>query len=264
MNLVGGLRIEIAGGLIGQHQARMQHHRARHGDALLLAAGKLGWPAMKLVGQAHQLQHLAGAPRGLAFRHPRDQPRHHHVLQRGEVGEQVMKLENEAELEVAKVGQRPIAEREQVLALEIDLACGRRLEASEHVEQSRFAYTRLPHDRDFFARPDLHLEPAQHADFAVGVEEALVQRLGSQQELPAAWRRDRCSGLSLAAAFAHSARSLIANDLDRRERARLEGRVERAPRHSTIAAAATARKFTGYRRTGTALTMNRSAGRWIR
>jgi len=35
---IGGCLIEIAGGLIGQHQSRSVGERARHGDALLLAA----------------------------------------------------------------------------------------------------------------------------------------------------------------------------------------------------------------------------------
>src|ERR1700739_3835763 len=137
---------------------------------------------MKLVGEAHQLQHLACALRGLALGHPRDQRRHHHVFKRAEVCEQVVELKNEAELEVAKLGQRPFAQREQILALEVDLARAGRLEASKYMEQSRFSGARLSHDRDFLARLDLELEPAKHPDFAAGIEKALVQRGGPQHQ----------------------------------------------------------------------------------
>jgi hypothetical protein len=118
-----------------------------------------------------------------------------------------VELENEAELEVAKLSQRSLPECEQILALEIDLARGRRFEASKYVEQSRFSGTRLTHDCDFLARLDLKLEPAEHAHFAVGVEEALVQRRSSQQQLPAARHRDRSRGACAkgrSAAFIHS------------------------------------------------------------
>ena len=118
-----------------------------------------------------------------------------------------MELEDEAELEVAKLRQRPLAEREQILALEVDLARGRRLEASKHVEQSRFAGARLTHDGDFLARLDLQLEPAEHADFAAGVEEALVQPVGLEQQLRAARGRGRSRGAGAdgrSAALIHS------------------------------------------------------------
>ena len=39
MDLIRGMRVEIAGRLVRQHQARALHHRPRDRDALLLAAG---------------------------------------------------------------------------------------------------------------------------------------------------------------------------------------------------------------------------------
>ncbi len=61
MDFVGGMRIEVAGRFVGQHQLRPQHHRARDRDALLLAAREFGGPAMSLSLEPDQLQHLGRA-----------------------------------------------------------------------------------------------------------------------------------------------------------------------------------------------------------
>ncbi len=55
MDFVGGAGIEVAGGLVGQQQSRMQHHRARDRDPLLLAARKFGGPPAELVAQPDKL-----------------------------------------------------------------------------------------------------------------------------------------------------------------------------------------------------------------
>ena len=40
-HLLGGVRVQVAGRLVGEHHRRAVHQRAGHGDALLLAAGEL-------------------------------------------------------------------------------------------------------------------------------------------------------------------------------------------------------------------------------
>ena len=40
-DLDAGLRVEVAGGLVGEQDRRIVHQRARDGDALALAAGEL-------------------------------------------------------------------------------------------------------------------------------------------------------------------------------------------------------------------------------
>ena len=55
---VPGLRVELAGRLIGQQQGRLIGQRAGDGDALLLAAGELVRPMVGAVGQAHQAQQV--------------------------------------------------------------------------------------------------------------------------------------------------------------------------------------------------------------
>ncbi len=56
-----GFGIEVARGLIGQEKQRIIHQRPRHGDALLLPAGKLDRPMVHAVLQSHQVAQLRGA-----------------------------------------------------------------------------------------------------------------------------------------------------------------------------------------------------------
>ena len=61
-DIVGGDRIQVAGRLIGQQQARARDQCAGHGDALALATGQLGRPVPDALLQADLFQ---GEPRPL-------------------------------------------------------------------------------------------------------------------------------------------------------------------------------------------------------
>ena len=50
--------VEIGGRLVGQHQPRFADQRAGHGDALLLPAGHLVRPLVRLLGHADRRNHL--------------------------------------------------------------------------------------------------------------------------------------------------------------------------------------------------------------
>ena len=50
------LRIQVARGLVGQQNRRLAAHRARHGDALLLAARELAGQVLGAVRHAHALE----------------------------------------------------------------------------------------------------------------------------------------------------------------------------------------------------------------
>lgn len=59
----GGLRVEGAGGLVGEQHLGVAGESAGDADALLLTAGELGREGLRLVGetdQVEQLQRLAG------------------------------------------------------------------------------------------------------------------------------------------------------------------------------------------------------------
>ena len=86
--------------------ARPQHQRARERDPLLLAARQLAGPVREAVAPAPRRRSIVAARSARRrARQPLDEPRHHRVLERGELGQQVVELEHEADL--AGCGTRP-------------------------------------------------------------------------------------------------------------------------------------------------------------
>ena len=59
-------RVQVAGGLVGQQQARPADQRAGDGDALLLAARELVGQVVQPLAQPDLLEHLAGKGARLA------------------------------------------------------------------------------------------------------------------------------------------------------------------------------------------------------
>ena len=95
---VGGGLVEIAGGLVGEDQRRAVGERAGDGDALLLAARKLA----RAVGRAARRGRACrAAPRPARCASARvgaaDQLREDDILERGEIGQQMVELVDEAE-----------------------------------------------------------------------------------------------------------------------------------------------------------------------
>ena len=90
------LRVELAGGLVEQDQRRVGHDRARDGHPLLLAARELARVVVQPVVQADDAERDAHPLLALLLREPGEQERQLHVLERGEDGQQVERLEHEA------------------------------------------------------------------------------------------------------------------------------------------------------------------------
>ena len=63
---VGGVLVEIAGRLVGQHQRRLVGERAGDGDALLLAARQLRRAMIEPLGKPERAEQLLGALRRAA------------------------------------------------------------------------------------------------------------------------------------------------------------------------------------------------------
>src|SRR5262245_31667414 len=87
--------VEVGGGLVGQNQARLPHESARHGDALALSSRKL---VRAMVGEAREPDGVEGPSGALAAaRAPAKEQRELDVLEGGEDGNQVERLEDETD-----------------------------------------------------------------------------------------------------------------------------------------------------------------------
>ncbi len=74
--------VEVAGGLVGEHDLGLEQQGARDRDALLLAAGELGREVLCAVGEADRARAAPCARRRSPGRSPRDERGQEHVLER--------------------------------------------------------------------------------------------------------------------------------------------------------------------------------------
>src|ERR1019366_1104813 len=96
-------RVEVPRGLVGKEEARLEEERAGEGYALLLASRELARPVLDALLEPDLLEESVGARLELALRFALHEPRHEHVLERGELGEQMVELEHEANRSVPQL-----------------------------------------------------------------------------------------------------------------------------------------------------------------
>ncbi len=155
--------VEIAGGLVRENQFRMIDQRARHGDALLFAAGKLRGQMRHAVGEADAGERLAR----LGFvRRAVKILREHHVFERGEIWDEMKLLEDEADFLGAKAREAGFVKPRDIDAIDERAAGGGRVEPAENIDQRGLARAGRAHDRDPFARIDAERHAVERAHVA--------------------------------------------------------------------------------------------------
>ena len=112
----GGLGVEVAGGLVGQHAAGPCDQRAGQCHPLAFTARQLAGSMLTALGQADQPQHLTSRLLSFTTGPPTDQQRHGHVLDGGELAQQVVELVDETQLVIAQLPPGRFRKRIQALA----------------------------------------------------------------------------------------------------------------------------------------------------
>ena len=95
---------------------------------------------------------------------PGAEQRHLDVLDHGVLGQQVVRLEDEAEKPAADLGKLIVVHDGDVFVAEIVLAARGPIEATEHVEQRRFARAGRAHEGDEIPFLDGETDAAQGVD----------------------------------------------------------------------------------------------------
>ena len=98
---VGGVGVQRTGGLIAEQDLGVSCQCAGNGNALLLAAGKLGRVGVSLIGQAYHLKQLPGALFRIRLFYPGQLHRETDVLQAAALHQQVELLEDHRDLTAA-------------------------------------------------------------------------------------------------------------------------------------------------------------------
>src|SRR5262249_48902271 len=124
MNALAGLAVQITRGLVRKQQTRVRNQCPRQCYSCLLTTGQFAGSVHRAIRKPYALQHRLSLLLRRAIRASPDQQRHHRILNGGELGQQVMKLEDETNLPVPKPSQVYISEFEDVKFAHFYRACG--------------------------------------------------------------------------------------------------------------------------------------------
>ena len=169
-DLFTGLAIERSGGLISEDEARLVDEGSGHGDALLFSSRKSGGKMGEAVAEADALKKGFGAGAGLAFLFipAAGKPWDEDVLKNGELGKEIVLLEDEAELTIAELGGFFFAERADVFTTYRDLAGSGREHRTDDIEKGRFSTAGRTDDGDGLTICNLDIKIRENGNRASG------------------------------------------------------------------------------------------------
>ena len=180
---VGGLLVEIAGGFVGQDQWRAIGEGAGDRHALLLAAGEFRRTMVEPLAQPERgQQRRRPLPRRSGFGTV-DQLGQDDILACIEVGQEVMKLIDEAERVTAEVGPRIGVERGGFDTGNADRAFEPAFQQADRLKQSRLARSRRPHQGDDLPGQHVEIDAVEDVDGGVALREAAPQIGGLEDGL---------------------------------------------------------------------------------
>ncbi len=157
------LGVERRGRLVGEDHRRIADHRARDGDALLLAARELARIVPGLAGKADAFERrprLLLGFRGALAAHVEREP---HVVRRGQRREQVIGLEHEADVLPPELRQVLGRLARDLLAADADGSFARRQHAAENGQQRGLAAAGRPHQQRQLAALEREIDALERA-----------------------------------------------------------------------------------------------------
>ena len=163
-DFLGRLIVERARGLVAQQQTRVFDERAADGTALLLAARDLARELVAVLVEAQRTQQVVDIER--VFGQVR---RDLDVLLDGEIGHQVVELEDKAQLTAAILTQIGRLKHREVAAVHQNRAGIGILQAANQVKKRGLARTRRPqHDADL-AAIDGRVDAIEHRQARISI-----------------------------------------------------------------------------------------------
>src|SRR5262245_3644123 len=143
-DLAAGARVDVAGGLVGEHDPGPAGQGPGHGDPLLLAARQLGRAVLQPVAETDGVDDLVDP--AAVWLDPGQREREDDVLAGGQRRHQVERLEHEADLGPPEQRELLVGQPAQLHVADEHLALGERVETGDDVHERRLAGARGPHD----------------------------------------------------------------------------------------------------------------------
>ncbi len=162
---IGRQLVEIAGRLVGQEHARPHDQRPGNRHALLLAARQHPGAMRQPLAEPDAPEQLLRPAARVGQRDAGDAHRHLGVLERAELGQQVVELKHEPDVPVPERDDGWTRQRRQVRVADHDRACVRAIQPAEHVQERALADSRRADNRHHLAGLDHQVEIAKNQQF---------------------------------------------------------------------------------------------------
>ena len=116
--------------------------------------------------QSNPIEHRQSASTPVSGRHAREEQGHLHVLDGGELRQEMMKLKDESDLAIPERHARLVVHPVDRVFANPDFARIDRVEPAEHVKERALPDARRADNREHLAACDAEVEPAQHLEAA--------------------------------------------------------------------------------------------------
>lgn len=168
-NVFAGARIEVSRGFVGQEHGRVCDERARNGHALHLTARELLGPVFDPLTETDFMQQRFRFGFDLCERDALKQKGKAHILRRGQNGQKVEELEDEANAPPPDKRELVVGDSVKRYPVNEDLSETRLVQASDKVQESALARSGGPHDGQKFTGPYAERDIAQSVDIFYAV-----------------------------------------------------------------------------------------------
>src|SRR5262245_45192337 len=166
--------MQIAGRLVGENHLRIRDHRPRDADQLLLTTRELIRVEILLTDNLKPIEDVGHHALPILAAHIAIRERDFQVLVHGQVVEQVIALEHEADVLLVELGSLLRIQAVDRLVHEVVLARPGAVVHAEDVQQRGLAGPRRSHDRDELAVLDVGVQPTEYVGAADAVRVGLL------------------------------------------------------------------------------------------
>ena len=160
------VRVERTGGLIGEDNVGTVGEGARGGHALLFTAREFGGFVLGARREPHEVEQFGRTVGGGALALSRNEGRQHHILQGGELGQELVELKDEADVLISEAREGGIAQARYVGIGQGDGTLVGAQQSAHHLEQGGLAGTRSADDAHHFAAGDVGVDAFEHFESA--------------------------------------------------------------------------------------------------
>src|SRR4051812_19419671 len=195
-DVFAGVRVEVAGGLVGEEHRRLRDQGAGDRDALLLPARELRGAVLAAAVDPDRLEQLLEPFAGGLL--AGDRERQEDVFLPAPHREQGEEMEDETDVIAAQPGQLLVVHTGDLDAGDRDTPLARPVEPGEDVHQRRLARARRAHDRGQAGLLDLERHVAERVYGGVALAVAADEPVGADNGWGAG--RGRRGGVALAVA----------------------------------------------------------------